>query len=348
MYGNRTLDIQDNTIVTEGKYTISTVATKDDESTPVLIKNNNLTARELVGNESIQLKGINQTLPDDTENQTSNETDVNVTGEMTISVNNVWINTDNVVTVTIPNATGSVTIVINGKTYTAELIDGIATKTIPASDLNAGENTITVIYSNLENSTTFKVLDGTVTSANILDYFNQNANGTLFDYVPNGVTLDFQGEIKASEIGEFNIYINKAVNMISSTQDALIDLNTTAGDYDGSKPGNRFTIDKQGSRTNVTGITFHNTQVWIYNADYVTLNNISVIVEDQRVGSGVGATSIRQNSSYVTVKNSYFYTRNNGGSSSLVIAWANYCNFDNNTVVAEEMLEMQSTLLLIT
>lgn len=335
MYGNRTLDIQDNTIVTEGKYTISTVATKDDESTPVLIKNNNLTARELVGNESIQLKGINQTLPDDTENQTSNETDVNVTGEMTISVNNVWINTDNVVTVTIPNATGSVTIVINGKTYTAELIDGIATKTIPASDLNAGENTITVIYSNLENSTTFKVLDGTVTSANILDYFNQNANGTLFDYVPNGVTLDFQGEIKASEIGEFNIYINKAVNMISSTQDALIDLNTTAGDYDGSKPGNRFTIDKQGSRTNVTGITFHNTQVWIYNADYVTLNNISVIVEDQRVGSGVGATSIRQNSSYVTVKNSYFYTRNNGGSSSLVIAWANYCNFDNNTVVAE-------------
>jgi len=335
MYGNRTLDIQDNTIVTEGKYTISTVATKDDESTPVLIKNNNLTARELVGNESIQLKGINQTLPDDTENQTSNETDVNVTGEMTISVNNVWINTDNVVTVTIPNATGSVTVVINGKTYTAELIDGIATKTIPASDLNAGENTITVIYSNLENSTTFKVLDGTVTSANILDYFNQNANGTLFDYVPNGVTLDFQGEIKASEIGEFNIYINKAVNMISSTQDALIDLNTTAGDYDGSKPGNRFTIDKQGSRTNVTGITFHNTQVWVYNADYVTLDNISVIVEDQRVGSGVGATSIRQNSSYVTVKNSYFYTRNNGGSSSLVIAWANYCNFDNNTVVAE-------------
>ena len=38
---------------------------------------------------------------------------------------------------------------------------------------------------------------------------------------------------------------------------------------------------------------------------------------------------------WVTVKNSYFYTRNNGGSSSLVIAWADYCTFDNNTIVVE-------------
>ena len=331
MYGNRTFDIQDNTIVTNGKYTISTVATKETESTPIMIKNNRLTAHDLYGEESIQICGVNSTIPDDTENQTSNGT----VGNITIDVGNVWINTDNVVTVTISNATGSITLIINGKTYTANLINGVATKTLPSTDLMAGENVVTVNYNDLSNSATFKVLNGIVTSENVLDYFNQSNEGKLNDCIPDGATLDFQGEIKAANIGKLNIYINKAINMISSTEDAFIDLNTVAGDYDGSSPGDKFTIDKSGSRTNVTGITFHNTQVWVYNADYVTLDNISVIVEDQRVGSGVGATSIRQNSTYVTVKNSYFYTKNNGGSSSLVIAWANYCTFDRNTVIVE-------------
>ena len=85
----------------------------------------------------------------------------------------------------------------------------------------------------------------------------------------------------------------------------------------------------------VTDIVFHNSQIWVYNAHNVTLDHINNTIEDQRVGSGNGATSIRANSTYVTVKNSYFYTRNNGGSSSLVMAWADYCTFDNNTVVVE-------------
>jgi hypothetical protein len=67
MYGNRTFDIQDNTIVTNGKYTISTVATKETESTPIMIKNNCLTAHDLYGEKSIQICGVNSTIPDDTE-----------------------------------------------------------------------------------------------------------------------------------------------------------------------------------------------------------------------------------------------------------------------------------------
>lgn len=62
---------------------------------------------------------------------------------------------------------------------------------------------------------------------------------------------------------------------------------------------------------------------------------MSMVVEDKQVGSGVGQTSIRENSSYITLKNSYIYTKNNGGSSSLVLAYANYCTLDNNTIVGE-------------
>ena len=329
--GERSLDIQDNTIVTNGKYTISTIATKETETTPVRIKNNNLTAHDLVGDDSIQLCGENSTIPDD--NGTDNGTDDNATSM--IDVNNVWINNDNLVTVTIPNATGSITLTINGKSYSVDLVDCVAAKTLPASDLVVGENTLTVTYNGLQNSTTFKVLNGIVTSENVLDYFNQKNNGALDDCVPEGVTLDFQGEIKAVDIGNFNITINKAVNIVSSTQDAYIDLNTSAGTYEASNPGDRFTINKQGSKTNVTGITFHNTQVWLQNTDHVTLDNISVIVLNQRVGSGVGVTSIRENSTYITVKNSYFSTYNNGGSSTLVLAWANYCDIINNTICGE-------------
>ena len=89
------------------------------------------------------------------------------------------------------------------------------------------------------------------------------------------------------------------------------------------------------SGQHLTGIKFHNTQLWIYNTSHVTLDRISNIIEDQRVGSGVGATSIRQNSTWITIKNSYFHTKNNGGSSTLVLAWASHCTLDNNTVYGE-------------
>ena len=131
---------------------------------------------------------------------------------------------------------------------------------------------------------------------------------------------------------EYNIIINKPINIISSTNDAYVSLHTHAGSMFGTEPGNRFSITKEGSYTNVTGIYFYNTQLWLTNTHHVTLNNISAIVEDQPVGSGVGQTSIRENSTYVTVKKQLFLYKDNGGSSSLVLAWADYCTIDNNTI----------------
>jgi hypothetical protein len=129
--------------------------------------------------------------------------------------------------------------------------------------------------------------------------------------------------------------VNKPVNIISTTHDAYVDLNTTAGSLLGESPGNSFAVTNGGSGSNVTGIYFHNTQVWIANTHDVVLDNISVVVEDQRVGSGVGATSIRENSTNVILKNSYLYTRNNGGSTTFTMSWTTNCTIDNCTVKAE-------------
>lgn len=85
----------------------------------------------------------------------------------------------------------------------------------------------------------------------------------------------------------------------------------------------------------MSGIIFHNTQVWILDAHNVVLNNISVIVENKRVGSGVGTTAIRHGSTNVTLKNSYIYTSNNGGSSSIVLTHVQNCTVENNTIVGE-------------
>ena len=341
--GERSFDIQDNVIVTEGKYAVSV---KDAES--LTVSGNTLIAHDLTGDEAVNPGSCTETDISDNTDEIPEEPTELYTPNIEITANNVWDGNSNDIIVNVnavENATiiasGNVTIKINGKEEEIELSQGQASYTIPATDIITGTNTVTVSYSGCdefeagEATATFKTLDGIVTNATFFDYFNANDAGRLYDYIPEGVTLDFQGAFYSSEEACYVLELNKPVNMISSTKDAFIDLNTTAGSLMGENPGNRFTISYNGSGSNVSDITFHNTQVWVFNAHNVTLDHINVTVEDQRVGSGVGATSIRANSTYVTVKNSYFYTRNNGGSSSLVIAWADYCTFDNNTIVVE-------------
>ena len=265
--------------------------------------------------------------------------DEDIPQDLDVEVTNVFEGYGNTITVNYPNATGNVDITVGDKTYNAEFVEGKATQLI--SDYKTGINNVSVKYNNLTKEASFKVLDGIVTYKNFYDYFDEFNNYTLQNYIPDGVTLDLQGNItfinlnKTEDYNILSMRINKPVNIISSTKDAFIDFNGKAGSLFGDYQGSCFSITNGGSWSNVTGITIHNTQVWLYNTHHVTLDNISVIVEDARIGSGVGATSVRANSTWCTVKNSYFYTRNNGGSSSLVMAWADYCTFDNNTIVGE-------------
>ena len=291
---------------------------------------NNATDLEITSQEDVSLE-INGNI--DESNFLSSDEDLDV------EVTNVFKGYENTITVNCPNATGTVDIAVGDKIYNSTFMDGKATQII--SDYKNGINNVTVKYNNLTKDTSFKVLDGIVTYETFYDYFNESDGYKFHDYIPDGVTLDFQGDItyinlnKTEDFNILSININKPVNIISSTHDAFIDFNGQAGSLLGEYQGSTFSITNGGSWSNVSGITIHNTQVWIYNTHHVALDNISVIVEDARIGSGVGATSVRANSTWCTVKNSYFYTRNNGGSSSLVMAWADYCTFDNNTVVGD-------------
>ena len=321
--GSHQFDIQNNTIYSEGKYAVLIKSAKDSQ-----IIGNTLYAHELNGDDAAIFKsGTNNVV----KNNYPMSTDI------IIDVNNAWIGKEAVIGITLNSAaTGTANIMVGGKTYTVNLTDGKAT--LKVSDLPAGENTVKVDYDgdgkfkSSTNSTTFKVFDGIVTNETFFDYF---INGTLADYVPEGATLDFRGKFYSHDDVKFDLVINKPINMISTTVDAFIDLNTTAGSLLGENPGSCFTINNGGSGSNVSGIIFHNTQVWIYDAHNVVLNNISVIVENKRVGSGVGTTAIRHGSTNVTLKNSYIYTSNNGGSSSIVLTHVQNCTVENNTIVGE-------------
>ena len=321
-------EIMDNNITVNGNYAVYYVKASNTN-----ITDNDLYAYYLVGDDAaVIVEGDNDTI----ENNRPYQANITVSGD------NVWTGSDATVTVSVPNATGTVTIEVNGKSYDVELDEnGTATKDIPAEDLVAGENIVSATYKGTAfapttNITSIFVLDGVVTQDTYELYFNQDDNGKLFDYVPEGATLDFQGRIiNPDQAKTVQMNVNKPVNIVSTTEDAYVDLNTTAGSLLGESPGNSFAVTNGGSGSNVTGIYFHNTQLWISNTHDVVLDNISVVVEDQRVGSGVGATTIRDNSSNVVLKNSYLYTRNNGGSTTFTMSWATNCTIDNCTVKAE-------------
>jgi hypothetical protein len=334
--GDVSAEIIDNIIIVDGKYAVYYLKAINTNVTY-----NTLYAHDLAGDDSVLIA--------DGENNVVEKNQPPYHFTVIIDVNGAWVGNDNIVKMTIVNTegavgTGSAVFRINGANFTVSLVDGQANYTLPADLLVLGENEIvvdyvsndTLLYRDSSSSAKFFVVNGVVTQDNYVAYFNQDDNGKLFDYIPEGATLDFQGSIiNPDQANVVQMNVNKPVNIISSTKDAYVDLNTTAGSLLGESPGNSFAITYGGSGTNVTGIYFHNTQMWISNTHNVVLDNISVVVEDQKVGSGVGATSIRDNSSYVVLKNSYLYTRNNGGSSTFTISWADHCTIDNCTVKAE-------------
>ena len=187
-YGDTSADIKDNTITVDGKYAVYYAKAI----------NTNVTGNTLYGHE---LEGDDAAyIGDGTNNVIENNLPVSEPADIVIESNPVWIGSDATVVVNVANATGTVTIEINGKSYPVELDNGVATQDIAAEDLVVGENDITVTYEGPEFKTTtatgvIYVADGVVTQDTYMYYFNQEDAGRFFDYVPEGATLDFQGSI---------------------------------------------------------------------------------------------------------------------------------------------------------
>jgi hypothetical protein len=147
--------------------------------------------------------------------------------------------------------------------------------------------------------------------------------------VSNGDDITFNTDI--SRTGKTYI-INKEVNIIGN--DKTITLNTVSGSYFGNETGSSFIFDNGAAHSTVTNLNFYNTQVIVRNTTEIVFDNIDQIVSNQNIGQGIGAFSIRADSSYITVENSRFSTTNNGGSSTLVLASANHCTINNNNITA--------------
>ncbi len=311
MYGERSLDVQNNTIITQGKYTVSVL-----EGTSCNVTGNTLYAEELFGDDSVALgyEGIveNNTPPFD--------------AEIIIEGQPVWIGSNSTVTVTVPSATGNVTIVIGNKTYKElPLVNGTVTIPVDATDLVDGANDVNVtyngdLYTKVGNAIgNLQVLDGVITNETYEYYFE---DGNLVSIVPNEVTLDFQGLF----LGKYPVYIDKSVNVISSTGDALFDSGATFA----GNAINSFNIVAGGDNTNITGLNFMNYCLYIKGASNVTVDDINMVANKRGVGSGTGFLSIHSNAYYTTVKNSHFENGGTGSSCVVLGKGGKYATFDNN------------------
>ncbi|MBE6494079.1 MAG: hypothetical protein E7Z84_05685 [Methanosphaera stadtmanae] len=160
------------------------------------------------------------------------------------------------------------------------------------------------------------------------DYFD--SEGVLVNTVADGDTLDFQGLINLTES---RIVINKSVNIVSTTHDANISLNTPIGDpyIKNSIPYDAFVIDRPASYTNITDINVYNTLIWV-RADHVTFDRVNVTVDaNGNLGFGTGHFTFRPGANYATVKNSNITTIGSK-SSALVFTRVLYCTATNNTI----------------
>ena len=314
MYGSRSLDVQNNTMYVQGKYTVSVL-----EGTPANVTGNTLYAEELFGDNSVApgVDGIveNNTPP--------------FAVEMTIEAQTAWVGTNSTITVTVPAGTGNVTIKIGNKTYEELVLENnTVTVDVAAEDLVVGANNITVIYNGDtyinpgEATGNLQVIDGVITNETFKYYFDADNNNYLFDHVPENVILDFQGSFVG---GDFSLFINKPENIVSTTGDAVFD--------SGANPNYnwfKFNVVAGADHTNITGISIVNGDLFIQGASYVTVDDIDMKANMRGVGSGTGFLSIHSEAYYTVIKNSHFENGGTGSSCVVLGKGGKYATFDNN------------------
>lgn len=118
-----------------------------------------------------------------------------------------------------------------------------------------------------------------ITNKTFSNYFD--SEGRILDSVADGSTLDFQGSIEASDNIKA-IYINKSVNIISTTKDGTITLNSVNGTLGMENIANRFIITNASSII-IRDVVFNRTQMFICDSGNVILDNVSIILDNYSV-----------------------------------------------------------------
>ena len=194
------------------------------------------------------------------------------------------------------------------------------------SDVIAPEVTTTTKGNTVENTKNVERIkndnEAIIVNNDTARFVFSGENNSLNESIKEADTLDFQGTISKVD-GLNSILINKPINIITSTNNGRIE------------NLNSITYNNGASGSNITGIYTYNTQFYVRNAHNIVFDNISNVVVSKAIGWGVGQTSIGHNSTNITVKNSYFYTKDNGGSSTFVFNWADNSTLVNSTVEAD-------------
>ncbi|WP_323736946.1 Ig-like domain repeat protein [Methanosphaera sp. ISO3-F5] len=232
--------------------------------------------------------------------------------------------------------------VTHTKKYTTK-----SNNTINLTEKSKNDNEITssvnekIITKNKKNNIKKEAQTITLNSNNFDEYIT---DGKFNENVTEGDTIDIQGKL---DNPRYALNINKPLNIISSSGDAYIDLDTHSTDTSGSYTNGIFQLTEGSAGTNITGITFHNTRINISNTENVHIDNITAICESN-IGFGVGSFTIRDNSNNITVANSFFKTFANGGHSNVVITGSQNCFIENNTIEGDGSEGIIGNLLYIT
>ena len=167
-----------------------------------------------------------------------------------------------------------------------------------------------------------------ITSENFGDCFKRDGSGKLRDIVAEGSVLDFQGTFDKDELKNYTqngqIYINKKVDVISSTKDAVFHSENSTNYW-------RFYVSAGADNINVSEIQFENGAFFVTGASNVTVDNISIIANMRGVGSGTGFLSIHTGASNVVIKNSYFENGGTGSACVVLGKGSDHGTFENNT-----------------
>ncbi len=216
-----------------------------------------------------------------------------------------------------------------------------ATDSTSSSDVKTTSSSSSV--TNTDSSNTNANVD-TSNAKNLKTETNSNINTTAINETPSNSTQPLDEGVNDNT---FDTYFNDdgTINVLEGTtltftgdvtrdQSYIIDVpvNIIGNGYTLSLNSNSISFVAGAANSNVTGLKFNNTQVFVNTTENIVFDNIDVSVTANGLGGNVGAFAIRDGSGNITVQNSNFYSEDNGGRSLLALTLVENCTINNNTI----------------